>query len=288
MKRWKAILLACLLCAAAACGGANNAANMVMMQDTTRNTMLLPPDTEPEYQMSPMVEQESYTADDGTVLAQCDYHLVTMDVSNLEELSADAAQRAQQVADNFNARMTARMNDAMSFGKELEDMARSAYESGYFDMLYSDNASASVELQGRIYCVRIDSGSFSGGAHPNSYTDSYLFDLELGQFIDPAQVADDPVTFQKGAAELLLEKAREQDEEIRSGYYPEYAEVISHWYDGTVLFDSEGMTVVYSPYELGPYAMGTVELKLSYDEIRDLLGPGGLERLGLAAENTSE
>lgn len=34
------------------------------------------------------------------------------------------------------------------------------------------------------------------------------------------------------------------------------------------------MTVVYSYYELGPYAMGPVEFFLSYDEIRDLLGPG--------------
>ena len=83
----------------------------------------------------------------------------------------------------------------------------------------------------------------------------------------------------------LLEKAQEQDEDVRAGFYPEYADVISRWYEGTVLFDSEGMTVVYSPYELGPYALGTVELKVGYDELTELLGPGGLERLGLAEEN---
>lgn len=44
------------------------------------------------------------------------------------------------------------------------------------------------------------------------------------------------------------------------------------------------MTVVYSPYELGPYAMGSVELFLSYSQLGDLLGEGGLERLGAAAE----
>ena len=56
----------------------------------------------------------------------------------------------------------------------------------------------------------------------------------------------------------------------------------------TVLFDGEGMTVVYSPYELGPYAMGTVELKASYEELAQLLGPGGLERLGLAEEEAQD
>ena len=177
------------------------------------------------------------------------------------------------------------MQDAVSFSQELGDMARNAYESGYFTLAYADEASASGVRQGQIYSIRINSYSYSGGAHPNSYTDSYLFDLKLGQFIDPAQVADDPVAFQKGAAELLLEKAQEQDEDVRAGFYPEYADVISRWYEGTVLFDSEGMTVVYSPYELGPYALGTVELKVGYDELTELLGPGGLERLGLAEEN---
>lgn len=43
------------------------------------------------------------------------------------------------------------------------------------------------------------------------------------------------------------------------------------------------MTVVYSPYELGPYALGTVELRADYRELAELLGPGGLERLGLTA-----
>lgn len=285
MKRWKAVLMACLLCTVVACGGVNNAANNMVIPDTVKNTMLLPPDTEPEYELTPLTEKKSYTAEDGTVLAECSYALLTLHVSNQDELSERTAQQAQQTVENFNERIDKRMQDAVSFSQELGDMARNAYESGYFTLAYADEASASGVRQGQIYSIRINSYSYSGGAHPNSYTDSYLFDLQLGQFIDPAQVADDPVAFQKGAAELLLEKAQEQDEDVRAGFYPEYADVISRWYEGTVLFDSEGMTVVYSPYELGPYALGTVELKVGYDELTELLGPGGLERLGLAEEN---
>ena len=48
------------------------------------------------------------------------------------------------------------------------------------------------------------------------------------------------------------------------------------------------MTVVYSPYVLGPYALGTVELKVSYQEIEDLLGPGGQERLGIGSTEEAE
>ena len=287
MKRWKAILLVCIVCVIAACGSVNNSPAQ-SMQSMAKNTMLPPPDEEPEYVVSPLVEERRYSADDGTILAECSYQLVTMTVSNTDELSADTAAQAEKVVENFNERMDERLRDSLSFSQELDEMAKDAYQDGFLMNAYSDMSSATAVLQGRVYSIRVDSSSYTGGAHPNSYTDSYLFDLDLGRFIDPAQVADDPVAFQTGAAELLLEKAKEQGEDVQAGYYPEYAEVISHWYDGSVLFDTEGMTVVFSPYVLGPYAMGTVELKVGYDEITDLLGPGGLERLGIAESDEAE
>ena len=283
MKRWKAVLLAALLCLAAACGSVGNN-NLTMSQSAVKNTLLLPSEAEPVYEITPVNEEKTYTAEDGTVLANTSYQVLAMSVSNLEELSETGAGKARLVVEHFNQRMDKRLSDASAYGMELKEMAEDAYASGFLANAYSDSVRAEAALQGRLYSIRFSSSSYSGGAHPNSYTDSYLFDLDMGQYIDPAQVADDPVAFQTGAAELLLEKAQEQDEEVRAGYYPEYADVISHWYDGTVLFDSEGMTVVFSPYELGPYAMGTVELKLSYEEIGDLLGPGGLARLGQAAQ----
>ena len=283
MKRWKAVWLAALLCLAAACSSVGDN-SLTLSQSTVKNTVILPSDTKPVYQISPVTEEMTYTAKDGTVLANTSYQVLEISVSNLEELSEAGVEMARQVVGHFNQRMDKRLSDASAYGLELKEMAEDAYASGFFDNAYSNSVHAEATLQGSLYSIRFSSSSYSGGAHPNSYTDSYLFDLDMGQYIDPAQVADDPVAFQTGAAELFLEKAQEQDEDVRSGYYPEYADVISQWYDGTVLFDSEGMTAVFSPYELGPYAMGTVELKLSYEEIWDLLGPGGLARLGLVAE----
>ena len=48
------------------------------------------------------------------------------------------------------------------------------------------------------------------------------------------------------------------------------------------------MLVIFSRYELGPYSMGSVELRLSYEELADLVGPGGMARLGLGAEEPGE
>ena len=93
-------------------------------------------------------------------------------------------------------------------------------------------------------------------------------------------IADKPEEFRTGAAALLVEKA-EALEEYQPGYWSDYADIIARWNEGTVLFDEEGMLAVYSPYLLGPYAMGEVELRLGYDELAELIGPGGLERLGV-------
>src|SRR5699024_2514605 len=148
----------------------------------------------------------------------------------------------------------------------------------YYDVTVSESV-----LCGQIVSVRMDNTCYSGGAHPNSYTNSYLFDLATGQFIDPIQVADDPETFRAGAAEKLVEQAEAREEDL-PGYWPDYRDILERWNEGAALFGPEGLTVVYSPYELGPYAMGAVELAVPYGELADLLGPGGLERLGLKAE----
>ena len=129
----------------------------------------------------------------------------------------------------------------------------------------------------------MDNTSYSGGAHPNSYTNSYLFDLATGQFIDPIQVADDPETFRAGAADLLVEAAEAREEDLL-GYWPDYRGILERWNEGAALFGPEGLTVVYSPYELGPLRHGGRGAGGAYGELADLLGPGGLERLGLKAE----
>ena len=41
------------------------------------------------------------------------------------------------------------------------------------------------------------------------------------------------------------------------------------------------MTVTFSAYELGPYAMGPVELTLSYEVLAQAIGEGGLAHLGV-------
>ena len=150
-----------------------------------------------------------------------------------------------------------------------EDAAE-LYEAGGLAEPYYDETCAGFYQAGQVISVRLDNSSYTGGAPPNSYTASQNFDLGTGQFIDPAQAADDPESFRAGAAELLLEKAEAL--ESRAEFWTDYAEIIARWNEAAVHFTGEGMTVCYSPYELAPYSAGEVELALTWDQLRPLLG----------------
>ena len=239
------------------------------------------PAPQPLYQWETMTAQNQFAAEDGTELMYYSYQLLTLSVANLEELRSGEAAEAERNVENFNSKMTALLEESMEVGQVmLEDAAQLYKESGTAGLPFYDETSASCCRTGDLLSVRVSGGSYAGGAHPSRCDSGYLFDLRSGQFIDPTQIADKPEEFRTGAAALLLEKA-EALEEYQPGYWSDYADIIARWNEGTVLFDEEGMLAVYSPYLLGPYAMGEVELRLGYDELAELIGPGGLERLGV-------
>lgn len=239
------------------------------------------PAPQPLYQWETMTAQNKFAAEDGTELMYYSYQLLTLSVANLEELRSGEAAEAERNVENFNSKMTALLEESMEVGQVMQEDAAQLYkESGTAGLPFYDETSASCCRTGDLLSVRVSGGSYAGGAHPSRCDSGYLFDLRSGQFIDPTQIADKPEEFRTGAAALLLEKA-EALEEYQPGYWSDYADIIARWNEGTVLFDEEGMLAVYSPYLLGPYAMGEVELRLGYDELAELIGPGGLERLGV-------
>lgn len=242
----------------------------------------VPAPVEPEYQMDAAAAENTFAAGDGTEVAHYTYTLLTLAVTNGEELSAEAAEAAERNMEVFNETMSALMEKSAETGRLMGEDALARY-TGRNDLYYYDETSASAVLRGQVISVRLDNGCFTGGAHPNRYVSSFLFDLGAGQFINPIEIADTPEAFWTGAVEVLLEKLEEQGE-LLDVCWPEYPEIISRWNEGTVLFDEEGLLVVFSPYELGPYSMGEVELRITYEELAPLVGEGGLQRLGVQQE----
>lgn len=271
-KKLAAALLAACLTLLTACASTGSARGVAQAAELS---------PQPVYSFDTLTAEEHFTAEDGTELAYFSCQLQTLAVENLEELSPEGREAAERNIENFNGKMIDLLDQSAERGLQQRAYAQTFVNNvnlPLYDVTTSESA-----LRGQIASIRVDYAIESGGAHPSDYTDGYVFDLASGQFIDPLQVADDPEAFRAGAAELLVETAEAREEDL-PGYWADYRDIIGRWNEMAVFFGPEEMAVVFSTYELGPYAMGAVELTVPYGELADLLGAGGLERLGLEAE----
>lgn len=235
---------------------------------------------EPEYEVVPFTSGNLVRSEDEAqiTLANYSYQTLLLALHNQDKVSPEDEEAAERNIEAFNARMRSIHKDLAAQGETIAASALDAYNE--FESLsseYEDSADMEAVFCGDIISVRLHRSSYTGGAHPNRYTASYLFDLASGQFIDPTQIADDPEAFRTGGAELLLKKAESHAE--KNAFWEDYPDVIARWNEGAVQFSEEGMTVTYSPYEMGPYSIGEVEFSLSWDELSPLLGESGLARL---------
>lgn len=275
MKREIAVfLLGCTLLLAAACAGLA-ASDPVPPADQPETQAA---NVEPEYGSRTITAEDRFSTEDGEELAHYQYVLPAIFVSNAEALSAEEAERAGQVADAYNGMMESLLEDYKGRGTAIYNDALEVCQMGELAEPYYDTVSSGGWEAGDILSNCMVAYTYTGGAHPNSYHISYLFDLKKGQFIDSTQLADDPEAFRAGVEALLLEKAEEHPE--RESFWEDYAGVIARWNEAGLQFDELGLAVIFSPYELGPYSCGEITLRLSWEELEPLLGPDGLARLG--------
>lgn len=278
-KRWLVLPAACILLLAGCAGMA--LFDPVPSWEEREAPQAAETCEEPVYEIVPFTTGNQIRAEDGKVLAVYNYQTVHLALGNADAVSPADAETAERNIEAFNSRMRAMADEMVEQGQAMAADAAEVYgEYGFLAAEYEDDAETSAVFCGEIISVCLRRGSYTGGAHPNSYVSGYLFDLTSGQFIlDPSQLADDPAAFQAGAAELLIEKA---DRDGPGGYWEDYQDIIRGGNGGATLFDEAGMRVVYAPYELGPYAIGEVELRLDWEELAPLLGPDCMARLGRA------
>lgn len=238
---------------------------------------------QPEYEIIPFTTGNQIQTEDGTVLAHYNYQTLRLTLRNEDAVSPEDAESAARNIAAFDEKMRSVTEDLMKQGEAMaEDAAAENDAFGSCVMEYEDDVETSAVFSGDIVSVCLRRYSYTGGAHPNHYLLGWLFDLRTGQFVlDPSQLAEDPAAFHEGAVELLIKKA---DGNASGGYWDDYQDIIRSGHGGVTLFDETGMTVLYAPYVLGPYAIGEVELRLSWEELEPLLGESGMTWLGMAGE----
>jgi opacity protein-like surface antigen len=150
---------------------------------------------------------------------------------------------------------------------------------------------------GRYVSVLRSDGAFTGGAHPNSYTDTILWDRDAKTRISIRPFFKE--TADKGPAMTALAKlvrAAVHAEKKRKGIEVEGTPDTDDWLKGvepsllklgpvTLAPSAEagksaGLTFHFSPYMVGPYAEGPLTVFVPWTDFKDSLSPEGVALFG--------
>lgn len=134
------------------------------------------------------------------------------------------------------------------------------------------NISIDTELKNKddeIISILSSVESYLGGAHGNHWNDFLNFDARNGELISWKDIITDEIRFTEIAeAGFRIERKLPPNADLeREGYF----------FDGGVFelpenigFSDQGAILIYNPYEVAPYSMGSTEFIIPWEEIRSI------------------
>lgn len=122
-----------------------------------------------------------------------------------------------------------------------------------------------------IVSITMLSQEYTGGVHGNDLLTTFNYDLERNEAITPSVLFLDPKDSR--IVELLLGKlmvefdaSTPEELEYAGIFNYQVLEITNNFY-----FTEEGITFYYNPYELAAYAVGPIELSVTYSELSPFL-----------------
>ncbi|MBQ9991784.1 MAG: DUF3298 domain-containing protein [Lachnospiraceae bacterium] len=151
--------------------------------------------------------------------------------------------------------------DWLIFALEEELPFVSYYSRVEYDVTRGDSSVISISRLSQDY---------SGGAHGLYGDFGTTFDTQTGERLSFWDLTDDREEFSEKTLDYCLKRVKEKHEDMLFADYETTIRTVwegePNWY-----LDGAGITIVFTPYELGPFAMGMVYITLPYQEFNDLL-----------------
>ena len=128
------------------------------------------------------------------------------------------------------------------------------------------------EVKGMLsYCV--ERYGYTGGAHGSNFRQFVNYNLQTGEQIDEEQLFAE--NYQEPLTQLLLQYMVEQNDEIaliqdwqEAGYNVDDIHPNDNFY-----LAEEGITYVFNPYDIAPYALGETEILIPWSALQNILKP---------------
>ena len=290
MKKYCSLILTlCLAAALAGCG---------------ITTLPTPEDPEPPaaadpeeitYEVTTDPHEETVHAEDGTLLMTVSFQLPHLqayaDGTLIETPATPAQEEAMAQVNTFNENFN-QWRESGDTAQSMED-AKSLYQSfpdAFSNTSYCEEFTYTAYRTGSLISIAADYYSYLGGAHPNDVYFSWNFDLDSSTFLTIPELATDPQAFTLAVADMIEVQAGErfasepeyEGLSISDIYWDNYRETIEKWgSDYAASFDADGLTVIFSAYELASYANGPQEFHIPYAALDSYWSDSGRAVLGL-------
>lgn len=294
-KLFSLILALCLVAALSGCGAAP----------------LSPPAAEPELPVPPVEAletitytvitepyEQTVTAEDGTKLMHISFHLPHLQALvngiPIETPATPAQEAAMERVTAFNGNFE-QWREAETIEENIAS-AKAHYEidPAWFGtdgaLTYAEELDCTVFRIGSLISVAASYYSYLGGAHPNTVFFSWNFDLDSGTFLNIPELATDPQAFTLAVADMIETQATAYFRDPANGYgdltiddiyWSDYRTTMEKWGSDYASFDSDGLSIIFSAYELAPYAAGPQEFHFPYSALDNYWSDSGRALLGL-------
>ena len=238
---------------------------------------------------TPLRHEMTYKADDGTILLSTSYELPQLELRTdggaLYEPPANSTALTQPkelaVRDAFNAEMERCYAAVLSNESELAQEARDHYSSvpeAFEYIYYADELLGEVVYRtDGLISVLANTYTFLGGAHPNTTARTWSFDLTTGELLTldalDAQPSTDSALGESLTHTLAMAVLEQIDAQGLSEYY--FEDYASYIFDlaanASFYFNDKGMTIVFDPAVIAPYAASAQKFEIPYSRFYNAL-----------------
>lgn len=111
------------------------------------------------------------------------------------------------------------------------------------------------------------------------------FDLNTGETVKIMDLAEDGESLRAAVKENLLYQIQKSDlwtEYGADSFFEDYEDTVGSWADQCLVFGDSGLTVVFNPYTIAPYAVGELSYLIPYSLLGPYLNGRAVQLLGLS------
>jgi len=211
---------------------------------------------------------DKYEQDTDRWLLHMEYYVPEVSGEGYEAVSESIRKWSEQRVQELQ-----KMADQYAGYAEEEAVSSDAY-SGYYQYSIFEDVRPVRGDRHAVSMLELNS-EYTGGAHGNYGYTGITFDSESGQILKLEDILTDSGQFRASATEYITENLREQyGDSLISGYEEAVKDIWTrdggpNWY-----LDAAGITFIFNPYEIGPYAMGAVYVTVPYTEFASYIKAG--------------